>query len=692
MTLKTSLFNPGIYKNTLYRFKWGSFLYFIALFFMVPFALLVQEPANLWEYYHSSRMMGNIICSEDYLVFPVLLTMVVPTVVSALVFHNVHSQKQGIFVHGLPVSRKANYISNLLASFTLMALPVVLNGIILYVMSLNSYSQLILPVNVIKWMLELLSILFIMFSVSTFTAYITGNAAANIIVNIFIHLFPFVIYIAMAGIGSEFVYGFYYYQGSFVDKFIDWCPLKYLIEAVNTPIGFFSRGQTWVYLASAIVVYIATYFVYKFRKIEACGDVAAFKAFRTIIKYAVVFSVAVLSLCLLIALSLGWAVASIVAFVVCAIVYFACEMILSKSLKVFKSYKGYLVFAAVMAAVISFFAFTGVFGYETRIPDETKIESVSFGRNTGVEAYVMKNAEDIALVREFHKILVTDISEKEKTEGRGPSAMLHISYNLKNGKTLARRYLVPKDEFEIYMNKMFENRDYKFNFVGLDNINVENVTYFNLNCSNAYFSYGEAVTVGAGEIFKAIEKDVGEMSFTEIEAETSLNIDISLSATAKENKTSRVFKKVRRFENESEEHASEYFNISINGNYKNTMAVLKKYGYYDKIASQSADYMYICKIPASKNAEDIKVKYKNDEGNLHDFVVALSDCVKVDSQDVTKMVEDMFVSNRNIYSAEGEFYMLFCVNGKEIDRMYMSTVSAVYEKNELPEYLLKYLE
>ena len=32
MTLKTSLFNKGIYKSTLRRYAWGSILYFILLF------------------------------------------------------------------------------------------------------------------------------------------------------------------------------------------------------------------------------------------------------------------------------------------------------------------------------------------------------------------------------------------------------------------------------------------------------------------------------------------------------------------------------------------------------------------------------------------------------------------------------------------------------------------------------------
>ena len=66
-----------------------------------------------------------------------------------------------------------------------------------------------------------------------------------------------------------------------------------------------------------------------------------------------------------------------VPLILCMISHFACEMILNKTLKVFGKYKGYLVFVAVSAAVVCFFAFTSVFGFETRIPEYDDIESAT---------------------------------------------------------------------------------------------------------------------------------------------------------------------------------------------------------------------------------------------------------------------------------------------------------------------------
>ena len=158
MTLRTSLFNSGIFKNTLKRFKWGSFLYFVMLFLSVPFALLVEDVSRLVDRYALSMDVSPILLRGDYISFPALFAILVPTVVATLVFNNMHSAKQSVFVHSLPVDRKANFVSNLLAAFVLMTAPVLLNGIILLIMSFTAYGQIISSCSVAYWVFVNLSI------------------------------------------------------------------------------------------------------------------------------------------------------------------------------------------------------------------------------------------------------------------------------------------------------------------------------------------------------------------------------------------------------------------------------------------------------------------------------------------------------------------------------------------------------
>ncbi|MBQ3573980.1 MAG: hypothetical protein IJA16_05220, partial [Clostridia bacterium] len=139
MTSKTSLFNKGIFKSTIRRYLWGSVLYGILLFMMTSLTvLLAVDKSNLG--YSMAKRGVALILDGHYLILPVITALFVPTVVALLVYRFVHSKKTSIFVHSLPVSRTANYISTLMAAFTLMAAPIILNGIILMILSLSGYG------------------------------------------------------------------------------------------------------------------------------------------------------------------------------------------------------------------------------------------------------------------------------------------------------------------------------------------------------------------------------------------------------------------------------------------------------------------------------------------------------------------------------------------------------------------------
>ena len=228
MTLNQSLFNNGIFKNTLKRFKWGSFLYFIILFFTVPFRIIITNRDYISV--GDSFFNNDIILREDYFVFPMLMAFVVPAVVSALVYRFIHSKSYGTATHILPVGRKKVYFSTVAASFVLMLAPIVLNAVIVF------FSLLIKgcfsPFVVIYWMFINIAVIFIMFSVSTFSAFLTGHTAANIAVNCIIHILMPACALGISVISDAFLYGFVPSHGAFTDKLIEYTPVVYLMSMV----------------------------------------------------------------------------------------------------------------------------------------------------------------------------------------------------------------------------------------------------------------------------------------------------------------------------------------------------------------------------------------------------------------------------------------------------------------------------
>lgn len=465
MTLKTSFFNKGIYKSTVKRHIWGSVVYFLILFFSAPLLLLMDYDINHGgntTYYADNP----IILENTYMIIPLLTSIVAPTIVSVLVFRFLHSKNQAVFIHSLPVSRRANYISSLAAAFTLMGVPVILNGLILSVISLCGYGAYFTPYDCLIWTACNFLGIYMMFSCAVFSANLTGNSFASVAINAIIHLFLFITVSVFYMMAELFLYGF-----SQPDTLIE------IIAENNYAYVTFGMADQYfrenigvkdliIYLGTPLLFYVASYFLYKKRKPETASDVAGFKCLNTVFKYGVCFLATMFAFALFAsAISESPFITVISILLISIAVYFACEMLLKKSLKVFYAWKGYIAFAAVFMAMVLLFSHTTFFGYETRLPNREDISEVAVYNYYNTEKPFCSNEEVIRFALDTH----TDFVQKDtiyKVESSYRSygtayTRIHIDYKLKNGKTLLRTYNIPSRQFENLMSELYNIEEYK---------------------------------------------------------------------------------------------------------------------------------------------------------------------------------------------------------------------------------------
>lgn len=693
MTSSKSLFNFGIYKNTLKRFKWGSLLYFIILFFSVPFIFLVQDKEYLLTSYRLVIESTPLILRSGFIAIPILLAMIVPTIVAVLCFNNVHSAKQGIFVHSLPVTRLANYISTLLAAFTLIVVPIMLNTIVLLIMSMTGYQALFSSGSVVYWFLLNVAISFIMFSVATFAAYLTGNTAAHIAINVLIHTTPLIIALGIYLISNIFLYGFSESENFIASKIANNTPIvwlysqsmSYSAEAPNIFLSF----EMWTFTAVAVIFYILAFILYRNRKIEACGDVAAFKVFRPILKYtATVFS-AVLFFGIITPSVLDAAAIFTIATALTAIVYFSSEMLIKKTVKVFSSYKGYVGFAIFMAIFIAVFAYTDIFGYERRIPKSSDIESASVYYTYGKNIPMIDDNKLIENVRSIHSQLIDDIPIT--TKNIDAPYLLSVRYKLKNGNVLAREYHVSQEIYNHAISEMYESAEYKNKIYSFDVLNVENVKDADLRVSTSMFNYHIAINEDSACILEAIKKDLAELSYEQIESQQfAIHISVYVNQTAQDNYKSKVF--------DSSVYTNEYpneiytFDMDINSNFVNTFAAFKELGYYDKIISKVCENIKICTIPVY--VKDEIYTFKSDTGNSYEFNVNTNDCISVNLQDAAKLTQQLIEHDSGYEQTsslpDGKFYLIYNYTG-DYDIIDLNSHVVAFSAEDLPEYLKKYV-
>lgn len=709
MTSKKSLFNFGIFKNTIKRFKWGSFLYAIALFFSVPFVFMMQGTKRL-EAVHGIYY-PNMLIEDEYVVIPFLLAVCVPTVVAVLVYHFVHSQKQGIAVHSLPVTRKENYFSTIVASFVLMFAPVVLNTIILVFMSLFAYGKFFSLSCVAYWFFINTVILFSMFSVASFTAFISGHPAAHVVINAFVQGISAIIGFATYIVSDIFLYGFNPTVNFFGNVLIARTPVAWFYNTIEN-YKFFKNAYIFVMLAFSVLFYVLGYVLYKKRKIETSGDVIAFKIFKPIFKYSFVTSVAIIMLGIA-KQGLNLGVAPIITLIVVftLISYFAIEMLMNKSFKVFKLYKGYFAFLGAFAIVTLFFAYTSVFGYETRIPSSDKIvKSGVYTNYYGDEIPLVIDEKLAEIVREIHKELINDIPVVDDKNMEFRYNHFSVVYQLENGNMLKRAYDITNEQAEKYLKKMYESEKYKLKVTGIDNINIENVTGLNLDCNTPNYSYRFVLNNEEAQTFlKKLEKDITELDYDALQHDDYMaSFSVNISATSEENENLKIFKR-NPWENlKNQEMVVLNFVLDLNSGYKNAFSYLKEIGYCDKFVAELVNDIYICKIPftlekqerENNETSDLKVqyygtneficKYKGEEGNMGNFYVSRDDLVKIDREYSEKMILDLFTT-KNEGPSDGTYYGVYSLE-QNSSTLYLPHYICIFEENSLPDYIKPYIQ
>jgi len=459
------LFNKGIYKSTVKRYLWGSLVYFILLFVSTTLNLLMTFDFdrayhnNMMDYYKEIPL----ILRSQYTVFPILMAIVIPTIVALLIFRFVHSKKAAVFTHCIPATRTSIYVSSLAAAFTLMFVPVILNTFILMIVSVCGFGEFFGISACLKWMGINLFSLFLMFSCAVFSAMITGNSFAVVVINILVHSFILIIVGGFTVIANAFLYGF--------------SPTNDLIEKLfnnNFACVVFSMGTSpnfregisfltiVEFLLASAVFYIVSLVLYKKRQLENAEDIAGFKCLNHIFKYLVTFIVTIGAFAMFsYYLSNKAVIFTVIVLIASLVSYFGCEMLLKKALNVFGSYKGYIFFAVLFILCIGFFAATSFFGYETYLPESSEIESASFYNYyyAGNEPEFTDN-ELIDLTLKTHKELISP----ENIYTVSPNnfdTRLYIKYTLKNGKEISRVYQV-KDEIRTrVMTEFYKYDNYK---------------------------------------------------------------------------------------------------------------------------------------------------------------------------------------------------------------------------------------
>ena len=461
MPQKTSFCNRALLRSDLRHFWPAGFVYVLIWLMILPIQLLragydaPHDDGLLAE--NLEALLHNVIvgASVGSLVLAVVCGVVIPMAVYAYLM----TPRSVGMMHALPVKRTTQYFSHFLAGFGLLTA----GNLLIFLLSVLAQ----LPFGMVDWaalgqwllLTELLELFFL--SLGALCAMATGWLLAIPVLYVAVNFAALLLCSVVQFLQRWFYFGFQY---TTYPPFVQWLtPIIKLAEDVGFLDGeYIARNGIevyWrslsaqalptsaIYAAAGLVLLALGWLLYRKRPSEAAGDAIAFPWLRILVRWAV-------GLCGGLGLGLflrytafidgGFACLLICQLVMGVICFFAAQMLLQKTFRVFRrSWKELAVLAAAMVA-LTLAIRADVLGMQYRVPDVPQVDNVRVSvSHSKAGNFLASDSTAIETVTSLHRAILEQ--GPENTDG---SRVLYVSfyYTMKNGQEIRRNYGIAERE------------------------------------------------------------------------------------------------------------------------------------------------------------------------------------------------------------------------------------------------------
>jgi ABC-2 type transport system permease protein len=470
MKYKMSFFNKGVLTNDLKRFSWMGILYSLFLIFVLPFQIIMIHSNNTKDYKVSMEHIFD--AGNGMLPFPIFI---VPVIVALFLFRYLQNKNSVDMLHSLPIKRVTLYDSHVFFGVMTLVIPVIITTIISCILkstlNLNDLGIHFTYNQIFAWCGTTILFSIFIFLFSVLIGMVTGLSTAQGILTYIFLLLP-------AGLGfliienlNMYLFGFNL-SGSILEKFS-----LFRIDGISyNPLTI---TEIVIYILLSIFICALARFVYVKRDLEAATNAVAFKTLQPIFKYGVTFCCTLVGgiylknaqnslLCTI----FGYYIAGLIG-------YYVAEMIIKKSIKVFKNVKGYLIYAGIFSVILLCVNFD-IMGYEKRIPAITEIQSIrfidgnySYNHELNDKDCLYYEKDNLENIKSLHNKIIE--SKKNTKNKNGRFNGFTINYNLKNGKEIERQYYLPNELVKDYLKPIYESSEYKKINFDILKVNVSKV-------------------------------------------------------------------------------------------------------------------------------------------------------------------------------------------------------------------------
>ena len=453
----TSYFNGTLFKKNLTRFWPVWVLYAVIWIYALPMNCIMVVTRNMsWMGTTPLEQVKAFANGVPDMLEGVgtMMAFFFGALVAMGVFSYLYNNRMAGMMHTLPLRREGLFLTSYLSGLAMLIGP----NVLVWLLTLGAEVACGGAADFATaslWLGGQSAMCLFFYSFAVFCAMFTGHLLA---LPAFYGVLNFLV-AALTGLSEmlfeQYLYGYAGFTGGWM-RVAEWLtPLVNLINGLrwrNTDeLGWWLVGWPMlvVYAVAGLVLAAVALLVYRRRHVESAGDVVAVGVVRPIFKYGV-------GICA--GLCIGFWVYAVFGYEILggltgsilvwsAIGYFAAEMLLKKSFRVWKAWKGCLGLVVVMAVfVIALQA--DLFGYSARVPAVNRVVSVTID---GYGGYPYDQARNIVLETEdrdiiektvaLHRGFVNEHKNPDLYSGGNTDYIsLQMTYTLDNGTVMRRDY------------------------------------------------------------------------------------------------------------------------------------------------------------------------------------------------------------------------------------------------------------
>ena len=556
----TSYFNWTLFKKNLTRFWPVWVLYAVIWIYALPMnCIMVVSQNQLWMGGTPETPVKAFANGVPDMLEGVgtMMAFFFGALVAMGVFSYLYNNRMAGMMHTLPLRREGLFLTSYLSGLAMLIGP----NVLVWLLTLGAEVACGGAADFATaslWLGGQSAMCLFFYSFAVFCAMFTGHLLA---LPAFYGVLNFLV-AALTGLSEmlfeQYLYGFAGMTGGWL-RAVEWMtPLANLINGLrwrNTDeLGWWLVGWPMlvVYAVAGLVLAAVALLVYRRRHVESAGDVVAVGVVRPIFKYGV-------GICA--GLCIGFWVYAVFGYEILggltgsilvwsAIGYFAAEMLLKKSFRVWKAWKGCVGLVVVMAVFVIALQ-TDLFGFSVRVPAVNRVTSVTID---GYGGYPYDQARNIVLATEDRDIIEKTVALHQGfvNEHRNPDlysggstdyVRLRVTYTLDDGRVVRREYgqqIWPGCDMEqaardFYCDPEIAKLNYDFNLIDPEKLgNVEVSSLWNTeNKKNEYYNFAEMIPMeqryaAVRKVYDAVlldfaEGNLGKRYLFDLEADRQLN-------------------------------------------------------------------------------------------------------------------------------------------------------------------------